>query len=287
MIKLLATDCDGTLFQPKRRIRMMTRANKRLLEDFALAGGKVVLVTGRSKRAADKVNTHLKSDVALLGCNGAYVYENGKMVESHPIDRKDLMELYISTRSSYGIIGWLLFDDTDRIKIAPTNMGKIVSLLAVMLNLFNFNYGEKYVPSETAFIDSIANHPVYKVMPVFGLSAKATAKSHEAFLSISDKFKGKITITEAHQCLEITAPGINKARTLKEYIALEGIGINEVAVAGDSFNDATMFENFPFSFWMDTGDKEVKDKAKYTIHSVSEIRPFILTPDGKLLDGKN
>ena len=52
MIKLLATDLDGTLFYPKRKFTLMTRKNAKFLKDFYNAGGKVMLVTGRNYNIA-------------------------------------------------------------------------------------------------------------------------------------------------------------------------------------------------------------------------------------------
>ena len=60
MIKLLATDLDGTLFYPKRKFTLMTRKNAKFLKDFYNAGGKVMLVTGRNYNIAlDKKVFHL------------------------------------------------------------------------------------------------------------------------------------------------------------------------------------------------------------------------------------
>src|SRR5574344_1842014 len=153
MIKLLATDLDGTLFYPKRRIHMVTRKNKRLIQDFEKAGGEVVLVTGRSMGTADKINKKLKSHVALLGCDGAFVYSDKTMKERYPIHRKDLMELYMRMRAEYGIIGWIAFDDTNKVKIAPTCISKPLSLLAGFANFLQGAYAEKFVFSEKILVE--------------------------------------------------------------------------------------------------------------------------------------
>lgn len=283
MIKLLATDLDGTLFYPKRRLTLMTRANKDFLRDFYHAGGKVVLVTGRSNKLARKIEKSLKIKVALLGCAGAFIYEDGKTVDSHPIDRKTLMELYINVRAEYGIIGWMLFDDDSIIKIAPTDIGSFMVMLAKAMNVFNGVYSEQYLPSETAVIESIAKHNVYKLSPVFGVTKKAIEKASAAYLALSLDYRDRLTINKAGQVLEITAGGVNKAKTLQEYMKIYGIKDDEVAVAGDSFNDLTLFDHFSNSFAMESGQEVVKSKASHIIKTVSDIRPFVLDKDNHLI----
>ncbi len=283
MIKILATDLDGTLFYPKRKIKMVTNANRRLLRDFENAGGEVVLVTGRSMATADKINRKLKTHVALLGCDGAFVYDEGKMKDRHPIDRKDLMELYMRMRAEYGIIGWLAFDDTKAVKIAPTNISKLLSFGAWLFNFFQGAYAEKYVFSEKVMIETLANKDVYKVMPMFGISKKASEKAKQALMALNDIFGQKLSIVAASQALEITAGGINKAKTLLEYIKERDIKPEEVAVCGDSDNDLSLFENFQHSFAMESGEESVKSKASAIIHSVADVRPYLLDKDGHLL----
>jgi hydroxymethylpyrimidine pyrophosphatase-like HAD family hydrolase len=96
--------------------------------------------------------------------------------------------------------------------------------------------------------------------------------------------KINFTIAKAGQALEITAGGVNKARTLNEYIAAKGIKPDEVAVVGDSFNDLPLIEAFKNSFVMSSGEEEVKPKARYIIKSVSDIREYVLNEDKTLKD---
>jgi Cof subfamily protein (haloacid dehalogenase superfamily) len=283
MIKLLATDLDGTLFYPKRRLTMLTKANKRFLIDFSAAGGKIILVTGRSMILADRMNERLKIQTSLLGCNGAFIWEEGKMLISHPIPREELMKLYITMRSSFGIIGWILFDKTGAIKIAPTNVGRIAGFAATASNVLSLSYREKYVVSEKEVINSIGQSDVYKIMPVFGISKRAAGLAKDAMLALQDAFQDRLSIVYATQALEITAGGVNKARTLKEYLDLKGIKPEEVAVAGDSYNDVVLFDSFSNSFGMESGQDVLKSKAQHLIKTVAEIRPFVLDENGNLL----
>jgi Cof subfamily protein (haloacid dehalogenase superfamily) len=282
MIKLIATDLDGTLFYPKRRFSLLTPFNKKLLIDYHKAGGQVVLVTGRNVVVSMKVQKKVRFPLAVLGCNGAFIYEDGKYTASYPIEKKQLMELYMEMRSKYGIVGWFIFDNTDIMKIAATNAANYVRILAPIGNSLNFAYAEKFVVSEQAVIDSIVNNSVYKVMPVFGLTKRARDKQEAAYIALTDYYKGKLTIKQANQAMEITSFGVNKAKTLEAYIASRGIRKEEVAVFGDSDNDSELIEDFQNSFAMESGQEGLKKKAAHIVKRVSDARPFLLNEDGTL-----
>ncbi len=285
MIKLIATDLDGTLFYPKRRLSLISKKNVKFLRDFHGAGGDIVLVSGRSRRMGKMVNKKLGFETEMLGCCGTYVVENGQIAVSHPLDRQAIMELYMSARNDYGIIGWMLFDDTDYIKIAPTDMGNMLVLAATLANRFLGVYREKYITSETKFIQAVAHHPVYKLMPCFGLNMKkARERGIAAKMSIEQKFPGKFTIAVSPPMIEITTGGVTKASTLESYIEGKHLTKDEIAVAGDSFNDMSLFDSFPNSYAMLSGEESVRKKAKYVVKTVADMRDTVLGADGKLKD---
>jgi len=284
MIKLIATDLDGTLFYPKRRFTLLTRKNKKLLKDFSNAGGKIVLVTGRSRRVANKVGKKLNIETSVLGCNGAFFYEDGEYKYDKPIDQQLFMKVYMKMRKSFGIIGWMLLDDTDIMKVSTPVVSKIIILIARLLNRFNFAYREKYLIGEKPFLDAVASGKCYKLMPVFGLGKRGREKAKAAAIALDDLFGDQLAITIADVSLEITIKGTNKGNALKDYINEKGISEDEVLVIGDADNDVSMLSVFEHSFAMNSGEDEPKKIAKYHIDSVSDIRDCILTEDGQLKD---
>lgn len=282
MIKLIATDLDGTLFYPKRRFTLLTRKNQRLLKDFSSAGGKIVLVTGRSRRVASKVGKKIKTNISVLGCNGAFFYEDGEYKYDKPINQQIFMKVYMKLRKSYGIIGWLLLDDTDVIKISTPVVSKIVNLVARLFNRFNFAYSEKYVLGEKPFLDAVASGKCYKLMPIFGMGKGGRERAKVAAFALNDLFGSQLDITIANVSLEITRKGTNKGNALREYIKEKGIKEDEVLVIGDADNDVSMLASFQHSFAMNRGEDEPKRIANYHIDYVSDIRDYILTENNEL-----
>ncbi len=282
MIKLLATDLDGTLFYPKKRFTLIDKSNAKFLKDFAAAGGKVVLVTGRDRRISMKVKKKTGVDLAVLGCNGAFIYKDNKFVKSKPIPKDVLIDIYMNLKANYNCFAFFIFDEDDSIKISPMNANKITTYLAVLFNQFNFAYKEKYIISEEEAIKSMVNGRVFKFMPIFGITPSASKRAFEAGIALKEQYKNKLTITPASIAIEITNHDVNKANTLLEYIDTLGIKKEEVAVCGDSYNDLPMFQTFPNSFGMANGEKAVLESAKHIITKVSDVSKYVLDENGKL-----
>lgn len=282
MIKLLATDLDGTLFYPKRKLTLMTKSNIEFLKAFDKAGGKLVLVTGRSRRVSMRVKKKTGIDIAVLGCNGSFIYKDDKFVKSTPIPKEYLLDVYMNLKANFNLYAIFIFDQEDNMKISPIGANKITTRLAKMFNIFNFAYREKYIVSEKEAIKSISNGKVYKIMPVFGIFPNVRGRVLDAAMALKKQYDDKLTIAAADIAIEITAKGVNKAATLLEYCKSIGINKEEVAVVGDSYNDLPMFETFPNSFAMANGERIILEKGNHIVKRVSDISNFVLDTKGNL-----
>jgi Cof subfamily protein (haloacid dehalogenase superfamily) len=282
MIKLLATDLDGTLFYPKRKLTLMTKSNIEFLKAFSKAGGKLVLVTGRSRRVSMRVKKKTGIDISVLGCNGSFIYKDDKFVKSTPIPKEYLLDIYMNLKANYNLFAIFLFDQEDSIKISPIGANKLTTHVSKWFNVFNFAYREKYVISEKEAIKSISNGKVYKIMPVFGILPNVRKRVLDASMALKKQYEDKLTIAAADIAIEITAKGVNKASTLLEYVESLGISKDEVAVAGDSYNDLPMFETFPNSFAMANGERIILENGKHIITRVSDISKYVLDENGNL-----
>ena len=75
MIKLVATDIDGTILIPEGEF---TSGVKDCIKKLHSSGIKVVLVTGRMNAAATKIAQDLGLDTPVVSYQGGLVVENGK-----------------------------------------------------------------------------------------------------------------------------------------------------------------------------------------------------------------
>jgi Cof subfamily protein (haloacid dehalogenase superfamily) len=68
--------------------------------------------------------------------------------------------------------------------------------------------------------------------------------------------------------IDITRKGSTKGEAIKKIMKIENLKSNEIAVIGDSWNDASMFEVTPNSFVMSHSDPKIKARARFEIPSV-------------------
>lgn len=93
MIKLVATDIDGTILIPEGEF---TQEVKTCINKLCLKGIKVVLVTGRMHAAAIKIAKELGLTTPVISYQGGLVIENGKK----------LYERYLTEAQAEKIIEW-------------------------------------------------------------------------------------------------------------------------------------------------------------------------------------
>ena len=93
MIKLIATDIDGTILIPEKQF---TKGVKDCIKKLQEVGIKIVLVTGRMNAAAELVAKELNLKTPVISYQGGLVKENGKT----------LYERYLTEDESERIIEW-------------------------------------------------------------------------------------------------------------------------------------------------------------------------------------
>ena len=93
MIKLVATDIDGTILVPEGEF---TESIKKCISELCKQNIKVVLVTGRMNAAASKIAQELKLTTPVVSYQGGLVVENGKK----------LYERYLTENQAEKIIEW-------------------------------------------------------------------------------------------------------------------------------------------------------------------------------------
>lgn len=93
MIKLVATDIDGTILIPEGEF---TQGVKDCVKDLCRSGIKVILVTGRMNAAAVRIAKDLGLDTPVVSYQGGLVVENGKV----------LYERYLTEEQTDRILEW-------------------------------------------------------------------------------------------------------------------------------------------------------------------------------------
>lgn len=276
MIKLIATDLDGTLFYPKRRVKGLCSSNREFLKKYLNDGGKLVLVTGRSAIIQPRVEKTLGHKVAILGCNGAFFKEDDEMKISYPMDKELLLDLYSYCRIEFDFFNFMLFNETENTFVSGgERLTPFLVKVAKVVNGTNGFYKENLIPGEKIFLDAINNYDSFKLMPVVGFEKKSHIKAEAIKLAIKTRYANKFNVVASAGAIEITAPEADKGATLLKYCKMNNIKEDEVFVCGDSGNDLPMFEYFPHSFCMSHSPTHIKSQANHVIDRISDLKKYL------------
>ena len=93
MIKLVATDIDGTIFIPEKEF---TQGVRNCIRKLCESDIKVVLVTGRMNAAATRIAQDLGLNTPVVSYQGGLVVENGKV----------LYEKYLTEEQTSRVLAW-------------------------------------------------------------------------------------------------------------------------------------------------------------------------------------
>ena len=275
MIKVLATDLDGTLFYPKSPISLVNAKNRALLQDFIAQGGRVVLVTSRAEPFLNKVKAKLDLPVDFIGCDGAFINIDGKNVVEREFDPEMARTLIADIRKAYdpGLI--LLATKEHPAIMTRTKVNKVTNFFYFVYEATQGAYREPWIRSDQFFYSQLAKGQVRKIMVLMGITKKKQLEAKGITAHLQEKYPD-FEFSWLNQFIDITPKGCSKASGVSFYLDYLGISHDNVVVVGDSGNDVPMFEAFHAnSYCMEHAKPAVKECAAYVISRVSDLRSVL------------
>lgn len=277
MIKLIATDLDGTLFYPKRKVKLLTKKNRNFIRNYLKEGNEVTLVSGRNYFIAERVKKRIKSDIDMIACNGSVIYRGDSLLCDSPMDHDKVNKLYLDNINNKKILTWIFMTDKDNMIVVHNSLATFLRIFYRIVLFFQFGYTGKCKFGKRRFKEMIENKDakIYKAMAIYGIGKKATEEARLASIEFKKQLEDSFEVMWSTESIEFMNAGVNKAVALEKLIDGLGITKEEVAVIGDSGNDVPLFESFPNSFVMSHAHKEVKKKAKVEIDSFYCLEKYI------------
>lgn len=270
MIKLIASDLDGTLLDEPNRI---SKINLDAIEYAYQKGAKFCFSTGRDLQSVKDITCLLKHKPVLLLGNGSEVYDedenlvfqnffNNKYLEEvcEIMNEHDVPHMVFTTDGFYTTTNPVevrrrFIERIGKIRnqemahIFATNMDKPCNNLVQIEDIQEFTKTKKVLKVEGFHYNS---KPVEDVK-----------KELEKFTELSHLSTGKNNV-------EVTNLTATKGLALKRYCEHANIKKDEVMVMGDSHNDLSMFELFKYSFAPENSIQEIKDYAYKVVKSCDE-----------------
>ena len=143
MIKLIATDLDGTLFYPKRKFKLLTKKNRKFMIDYINQGNEVVLVSGRNYFISNRVKKRIKNDIDMIACNGSVIYKGDELIFDSPMDHKKVYDFYLENCKNKEILTWIFMTDKDNMIVVHNSLSSFLRVFYRIVLFFQFGYTGK------------------------------------------------------------------------------------------------------------------------------------------------
>ena len=259
MIKLIATDMDGTLLDERGEVDLPRL--ERLLDHLDQKGIRFVIATGNEIHRMRQLLGPLVKRVTLVVANGARIFEDDQMILGTFWDR-ELVEAVLAYFKGREI--------SDQLVVSAVN-GGFVKEGTVFTEVEKFMQPEviealykrmKFVPELTADLFD----QVLKMSLVVGLD-RLDQVSQEVQQAFGDQL---MAVSSGFGSMDLLQAGIHKAWGLAQLMEKWQLDASQVMAFGDSGNDIEMLEMAGHSYAVANAEEAVKAVAKHLAPSHQE-----------------
>ena len=245
MIKLIATDLDGTMLDDQKR---MPENFDKVLHDLSSRNIRFAVSSGRSFCTLRQQFGRYVDDLIFICDNGAYVYDKGEVV-SMSVLPDDAVRNIVRFCEELGLTVLLCgkrgtWHNTD----IPSQIEEI---------------GKYYINQQR--LDDLAgfDDEIFKVaiMEEGGIE-------HSAYPKLRARYGDYFNVQLSGECwVDIMNHGITKGSALHKMQDRLGVDYGETMSFGDYLNDIEMLENSYYSFSMENSHSLVKKAANFSTGS--------------------
>ena len=249
-IKVIATDMDGTLLDPKGQLDL-PRLEK-ILDKLDQCDIRFVIATGNEVHRMRQLLGHLADRVVLVVANGARIFENNELIQAQTwddamVDRalarfrgRECQDQFVVTAMNGGFVKkGTVFTELDKF-MTPEMIEKLYQRM---------NFVDEF--------DSSLFGGVLKMSMVVG-----EERLDSVLQEVNDLFNGHVrAVSSGYGCIDILQDGIHKAWGLVELLKRWNLKPEQIMAFGDSENDIEMLELAGISFAMENAEESVKRVA--------------------------
>ena len=249
-IKVIATDMDGTLLDPKGQLDL-PRLEK-ILDKLDICDIRFVIATGNEVHRMRQLLGHLAERVVLVVANGARIFENNELIQAQTWDDamvdkalghfkgRECQDQFVVTAMNGGFVKkGTVFTELDKF-MTPEMIEKLYQRM---------NFVNEF--------DSNLFGGVLKMSMVVG-----EERLESVLQEINDLFDGHVrAVSSGYGCIDILQDGIHKAWGLVELLKRWNLKPEQIMAFGDSENDIEMLELAGISYAMENAEEAVKEIA--------------------------
>ena len=249
MIKLVATDIDGTIFIPEKEF---TQGVKECIKKLSQKGIKVVLVTGRMNAAAIKIARDLELDTPVVSYQGGLVTENGNI----------LYERYLSEEQTERILAWAR---KEKIHINLYNDDILYSeaeCYEVQRYCNNLHTEHTVKP-----FNEIKKDKINKLLAIDYSNPERISRYEKELQNI---YPDLYIVKSTPYFLEFSNPEASKKCAVEFLQKYWGLKKDEILTIGDQNNDIALLQAGGIKIAMGNATEELKAEADYITETVYE-----------------
>ena len=249
-IRVIATDMDGTLLDPKGQLDL-PRLEK-ILDKLDQCDIRFVIATGNEVHRMRQLLGHLAERVVLVVANGARIFENNELIQAQTWDDamvdkalghfkgRECQDQFVVTAMNGGFVKTgTVFTELDKF-MTPEMIEKLYQRM---------NFVDEF--------DSSLFGGVLKMSMVVG-----EERLDSVLQEVNDLFDGRVrAVSSGYGCIDILQDGIHKAWGLVELLNRWNLKPEQIMAFGDSENDIEMLELAGISYAMENAEEAVKRVA--------------------------
>ena len=266
MIKLIASDMDGTLLNHNHKI---PKENVKLINFAKNQGIEFVVATGRAYYEALPALNEENINCDVISFNGGIVYDkNGNIISITPMLPKDLYYT-IEILKSFDISYQLYTKNTIYTTSIETDINAYIDLIRSNGYEPDVEHlrAEAQQKLDAGYITEVENIELYlneKENPPIKIIAISNdiSKLENAAKLLSENTSISVTSSGANN-IEIMHKNATKGEALKEIAKIYGINLENAVAIGDNLNDQAMLDIVGYSVAMKNGNTILKEQAKY------------------------
>lgn len=242
MIKLIASDLDGTLLDDEKHLpsdffEVFDELERRGIQ-FAVASGRTYSAVGHL------FPEEYRSKITFICDNGGCVCKNGSPAHTSALDRKTYEELLT----------------------ACAEIGGLKLIVCAESGVFHLGYSEEFCADVSRYY--LRHSAVEDLYAVKGQVYKLTVRDDSGPIShgkpaLDKIFGGRLNIQVSGDVwIDIMTSGVNKGGALAALQKSMGITRAETMAFGDYFNDVEMLQNAEYSVCPQNAHEEIKQLCK-------------------------
>ena len=266
MIKLIASDMDGTLLNHNHKI---PKENVKLINFAKNQGIEFVVATGRAYYEALPALNEENINCDVISFNGGIVYDkNGNIISITPMLPKYLYYT-IEILKSFDISYQLYTKNTIYTTSIETDINAYIDLIRSNGYEPDVEHlrAEAQQKLDVGYITEVENIELYlneKENPPIKIIAISNdiSKLENAAKLLSENTSISVTSSGANN-IEIMHKNATKGEALKEIAKIYGINLENAVAIGDNLNDQAMLDIVGYSVAMKNGSTILKEQAKY------------------------